>query len=267
MEHNGQEEIDKVLSFFTLRVLIKLTLAMALHPRLNKNSILRLLDENLIRKIACIPMVTFSEHAYWRLCQEIMLTYDGLELTYQVKDSIFSIIFDNDPLSYIELEPGPYAIDPDEDFDDDDDDDDLDAVMMSMNHKLLDDFMLFPEVLQTCFFGREMMGIQLIDPRDANNIVKRIRFCLRIADRPSQFTSHYYLLKNEVHKIMNVVDIVVSIATSATAATSSTPAITSAPPAATTADFTVRCPRCAAPMGEGGMPDALCTACWRLQNP
>ena len=269
----GREEIEKVFSFFTLGMLINIALAMALNARLNKDSILRLLDEELIRKIAyhAAPSFTFSEHAYWRLCQEVIFKYDYLNLMYYASGLNFFIVLKSTPFSFLTLSLKTFEVNDDDEYYIGPPSDELNAVRVAMKHALLNDLIIRPAPVPHSGHA-PTGGNQLQDPRDASNVVKGIHLLEAVVADKEFYESNDYLLQTQAQKIMSIVDIMLHIATTMDTVHSRSSSIhvttrTAAPTAPTAPDFAVRCPRCAAPMGEGGMPDALCTACWRLQNP
>jgi hypothetical protein len=288
MEHNDREndneeeidegrvEIERVFTFLTLSVFINLTLAMASNTRLGKESVLRLMDEELIRTIAyhAVPPFTFSAHAYWRLCQEIIFKYEHLNLIYYNTGLMFFVVLNTEPFSFLSLSFKTFEVDENDVYSEDDPEDEvLNAVRVGMKHVSLNDFITRPAPVPHARH-EPTGGNELRDPRDASNVVKGLHFLERYK---GIYETNDYLLQTQKQKIMSIVDIILHIFNTMDtenrrscslhcSTKTEAPAAPTAPAALPAPDPTVRCPRCGVVMGEGGMPDALCMACWRQQS-
>ena len=254
-----QTDEEEVVELVPMRILIALTMAMGLHHRLGGASVLHRLDGSMMCMIVGHAVPRFSEMPFWRFCQEIMLRNARLNLKYELDGDIFSITF-QEPRSYIRVcrcgdddnssheseiseigeigdtaEIGGGVGSSDE------------TVYFAMKHPSFHAFMHRPDEPTFSDCGRDMLGITLHDPRDAENVVDGIQFLMSEGLNACYNSKAYHLntdLGVENTEALEVLDIAINIAMFH---------ITDGP----------ICPMCGAAMGEGGMTDALCIACER----
>jgi hypothetical protein len=223
-------------------VVIHMTLAMSLHHRLGEQSPLNALWPAIVRRIA--HMASFSFDPFYRLCQEIMFDcriYDDVSHELDCSELRIFTIF----LKSRKSKQRNFIIRLVETYDYDEN---TEMVSVEFQHLKLHRYIVHPEV-KRMLYNRNLVDIKLRDPRkQQETFVENIEF--DDVER-SFYSTRCYKFPLEYSDLGYVVDLLLYII--------SPKRVDRAVPAV--AYEGAVCPRCGAPMGEGGMPDALCTNC------
>ena len=175
---------------------------------------------------------------FCRLCQDIMFCYMTYGLTFEGDGSIFTIRLDPSKNFYISLCCVGGL-----------------KVMVMMRHEALDEQTTFPERPIYCPYRQNMTNVRLRDTRKPRTFVHGLEYLAIEAEQDRCYkTDTFPVLKKAA--VLDLVDLLLHIIMEANPEKY-------ARHAARTAHVPGRCPRCGAPMGGGGMADALCAACER----
>jgi hypothetical protein len=273
MEFNDDENTTGyILGLVSNRIRMKLIVAMFLHRRLNEESLFSLLDPGIVQIIAELAAPAFSNDPYWRLCQEIIHDYCyPYNLAYHIEETTFILMTNGKENSgcYVSLALAGSGLDDVLDSAADslgvgEESEDqqgeagvnvpvpvpVDTVCVYMMHPALDQFIVRPEQPVFDGFDRNHVGLRLRDPRmQAMTFVEDIEYTIREEEAEACFVTRDYESPAELAAVRNVVDLALSIMLPAPRAT-----VQEGP----------GCHRCGKPIGEGGVPNALCIECERL---
>lgn len=266
-------EIKDIVS---MKIIVSLTLAMSLHRRLGANSLLRLLDPEILLLISDLVEPSFSDDPFQRLCQEIVLRYftykqisnfsfarEGesfhLDINFETQsgDKRYIYLIKNPSHSSTGENDGDYEDVEDEDSAEGDqhdaeDDPNQEKVHFCFRHPKLYPFIVItgePELINR----RVLCDIRLYDPRhQEETFLDGLEFDLITDEQSANHVTRLYSFPAESDDIRDVADLLFNIILSEPEV--QIPPIERDPPS---------CPWCRAPMGEGGVPGMLCIACTR----
>ena len=208
MEQHDDNTIteEEILTTVSVQILLRLALAMGLHPRLNENSLFRLLDPGIIILITNFVVPEFSAHPYWCLCQEIMYDYHVHGLEIAVDGFTFSINLNSAENFYVSLaDDGPNS-----DEEDAFDADNIATVCVYLRHPSLLPLMQEPADQIFDPEGQNLLGIRMHDPRNGSYI-DDMEYTACEAEEKACYTTRSYNFPAEKAAIRNVVDLALGV--------------------------------------------------------